>query len=271
MYVLNAITSQSGGSLEELSDETQRICDVQPYFSLFRVAEKQVSDDNNLNKNITSLIGKTLTEFKTLKNPEVNDFRYKMNLLGEEIASKRSTMTLKEKIMYQYPPKLAKNADIPHTVRGRLRAENFWIVAKLPNEDVTFTFDVACTITPMQLLEIILSKKKSKLNLRERSKDYILKIGGQEEYIFGDNPLIQFLYIQDTLSRDAVPAVVVMMLNDVYVFTSPYTPEDDKVSLKSNGKPSKQASTLTLRKRGKHVSSWDIADNFQCKIQVNYL
>lgn len=70
LYVVNAITP-SNVTREELSDETQRICDCQPYFALFRVAEREISDDNNLNKNITSLIGKTLSEFKTLKNPEV--------------------------------------------------------------------------------------------------------------------------------------------------------------------------------------------------------
>ena len=72
MYIIYAIKSPSA-RVEEITDETQRICDVQPYFALFKVAERQeLSEDSKLNENITSLIGKTLSEFKTLKNPEVN-------------------------------------------------------------------------------------------------------------------------------------------------------------------------------------------------------
>lgn len=76
MYIIYAIKSPSA-RVEEITDENQRICDVQPYFALFKVAERQeLSEDSKLNENITSLIGKTLSEFKTLKNPEV---RKKLN------------------------------------------------------------------------------------------------------------------------------------------------------------------------------------------------
>ena len=72
MYVIKAIKSPSA-LLEEILDESQRICDVQPYFALFRISEREEneSEDINLNKNINSLIGKKLDDFKTLKNPEV--------------------------------------------------------------------------------------------------------------------------------------------------------------------------------------------------------
>lgn len=74
MYVIKAIKSPSA-LLEEIADESQRIIDVQPYFALFRIAVRQEneSEDINLNKNINSLIGKKLDDFKTLKNPEVRD------------------------------------------------------------------------------------------------------------------------------------------------------------------------------------------------------
>lgn len=71
LYIIYAIKSPSA-RVEEITDETQRICDVQPFFALFKIAERQeLSEDSKLNENITSLIGKTLSEFKTLKNPEV--------------------------------------------------------------------------------------------------------------------------------------------------------------------------------------------------------
>ena len=74
MYVIKAIKSPSA-LLEEIIDESQRICDVQPYFALFRISERleNESEDINLNKNINSLIGKKLDDFRTLKNPEVHN------------------------------------------------------------------------------------------------------------------------------------------------------------------------------------------------------
>lgn len=199
----------------------------------------------------------------------MNDFRYKINLLGEDIASKRSTMSLKEKILYQYPPKLANSNEIPHTVKMVLeQGEKFLIVAKLSNEDITVTLKVSCLINPTQLMDEIIQKMSTKIkNFRRKvMNDYILKICGQEEYIFGDHPLIQFIYIQDRLSRGEVPTVVVKYVSDVYVFTSNYT-ADPIISRPLNGKLIKTNSS-TLRKKGKHKSSWDIIDNFQVTIQT---
>jgi phosphatidylinositol-4,5-bisphosphate 3-kinase len=232
--------------------------------------KKQETEDENLNKSIITLIGKTLSEFKTLKNPEVNDFRYRISLLGEEIASRRSTMTLKEKILYQYPPKVAKTPEIPQTVRLR-ENQTFWILARLPN-DVSFTIEANCSMYPTQLLEAIFHKKKSKLHIdnkhRHSIKDYILKICGQEEYIYGDHPLIQFLYIQDTLSRNSeVPTVVLMQINDVYVFTSIFRPTEHLERTHSQSITTK-LNTSTLKKKRENICSWDVDENFQCTVHA---
>lgn len=199
----------------------------------------------------------------------MNDFRYKINLLGEDISSKRSTMSLKDKILYQYPPKLANSDEIPHTVKQVLeQGKEFLIVAKLWPEDISVTLKVACDINPKKLMVEIMSKISTKIkNFKRNTKDYILKICGQEEYIFGDHPLIQFLYIQDRLSRGEVPTVVVKVVNEVYVFTTPGVVDSSVIGDGvARGKPAK--STSTLRKKGKHKSSWDINDSFQVTLQT---
>lgn len=196
----------------------------------------------------------------------MNDFRYKINVLGEEIASKRSTMTLRDKILYQYPPKLANTSEVPQAVQPFLKERNdeLKIMAKLPNESISqITLQVSCYMTPSQLLEQIIIKKQLKLkNYRGRITDYILKICGQEEYIFGEYPLIQFLYIQDRLSRGETPIVVVNYVNDVYVFTSSYEP-----IIPTPGKPVKDG-TSTIRKLKKNPTTWEIDENFQINIQT---
>lgn len=72
MYVLCSILPEYPSCKDELTDETKRLCDVKPFFCIFKITEKEVSTNNNITKNITHLIGKPLHEFKDLKNPEVS-------------------------------------------------------------------------------------------------------------------------------------------------------------------------------------------------------
>lgn len=47
----------------------------------------------------------------------------------------------------------------------------------------------------------------------EPASNYVLKVCGREEYLFGDFPLIQFQYIQEMLSRDLVPQVMTVSMD----------------------------------------------------------
>lgn len=197
----------------------------------------------------------------------MNDFRSQISMLGEEISSKRSKMSLREKISYQYPPKLANNDTIPNTVRSfLLPKEEFHLRALLSNDDFKgSTLQVSCRMKPNELMDLIMQKTSSKSSkmkhFQRNAGNYILKICGQEEYIFGDCPLIQFTYIQDKLSRGETPTVVVKYLSDVYVFTSSYVPTAEIQARREANKPT------TLRKKGKIKPSWEITECFQVTIQ----
>lgn len=248
-----------------MHDESKRICDIQPYFCMFRVTSKQVAVNNKLNKNINCLIGKSLNDCKIINNPEVNDFRYKMNLLADEISTKRHKMTLVEKLAYQYPLRLASCTEIPENVKKRLRNDHFVLVAKFHNDETSsFTFNVPYYITPAKMLDMVLAKKALTMNAKgDRASDYILKVCGQDEYLFGDYPLVQFLYIQDTLSRVGVPTLVVKPLVNVDVF------EDSTYqSTKDFMRTSKQQAVCTLRKKVRQILSWEIDMPFQCHIHI---
>lgn len=108
-YVVSVISNFGDKAKnEEICDETVRLRDVQPYFCLLKIAEKRISVDNPLEKDITHLIGKPVEEFKSLNNPEVNDFRHRMGVVAERVSTERTKMSWQELLMYQYPPRLAK-------------------------------------------------------------------------------------------------------------------------------------------------------------------
>lgn len=65
------------------------------------------------------------------------------------------------------------------------------------------------TTTPDQLMMQILNKRAMTLKTRnEKCSDFTLKVCGREEYIVGSHPLIDFAYIQDSLSQDLNPVLI---------------------------------------------------------------
>jgi len=68
---------------------------------------------------------------------------------------------------------------------------------------------VGLITTPDQLLMQILNKRAMTLKTRnEKCSDFTLKVCGREEYIVGPHPLIDFAYIQDSLSQDLNPILI---------------------------------------------------------------
>lgn len=125
---------------------------------------------------------------------------------------------------------------------------------------VSFTFQIAHTITPLKLLEVILTKRSNTLKTRGDPNDYTLKVCGQEEYLIGDNiPLIQFGYIQDCLAKDVTPVLVTFSKQSIPMDQDSAFDNPDVDTLQRT-KPS--SSTLTLRKKGKHISAWKIEEPF---------
>lgn len=65
------------------------------------------------------------------------------------------------------------------------------------------------TTTPDQLMIQILTKRAIKLRARnEKCSDFALKVCGREEFIVGSHPLIDYAYIQDSLSQDLIPILI---------------------------------------------------------------
>lgn len=113
-------------------------------------------------------------------------------------------MSIIDKIAYQFPPRLSNSPDMPEIVKQRLRQNHFVLVALFQNsQEMKFTLSIAYNTTPNKLLEQILHKKSLATGSKthnDRLSDYIIKVCGHDEYIFGDYPLTQFLYIRDTIS-----------------------------------------------------------------------
>lgn len=203
--------------LEEFADENRRICDIKPFANLLKITEcSSDKADKALNTQISHLIGKGLHEFDSLKSTEVNDFRWKMRLFGEDIGKKRQNQTWQERLKYQFPPRLAPNSIVPRNILSRLREGNFVVQIKFENTETFFTRNVHYMTIPEKLMETILNKRSITLNTKdEKTSDFVLKVVGQDEFLIGDYPLVQFKYVQESLSRDCTPTFVLVAAENV--------------------------------------------------------
>lgn len=123
----------------------------------------------------------------------------------------------------------------------------------------TFTFQIAHTSTPHQLIVQFLTKRANRQlsKVEEKPSDFCLKVCGQEEYLIGNYPLINFIYIQECLSRDVTPVIVVVNSNTIDIDNN------------NNNDIKLTPTTLTLRSnnKNKRESAWKIKDKF--KFNVN--
>lgn len=188
-------------NVEPFTDETKRLCELQPYFCLLRLGERSepttISSDYELSKLVSNMIGKSFEEYSAQRSAEEDDFRRKMVMLCDEIEAERAKYSWSEKLLYEHPMRLANTIQMPETIKKRLRNSNFLIVVKLENDETSFTISVNENHTPKTLIDSALSKvRKSQIKVSDRATDYILKVRGRDEYLYGDHPLIQFIYIQ---------------------------------------------------------------------------
>ncbi|KAG5883732.1 hypothetical protein JTB14_024233 [Gonioctena quinquepunctata] len=272
VYIFTYVNSMA--EREKLIDESRRLCDVRPTGAVLIITECRGDNaDDSINISIGHLIGKRLQEFDALNSSEINDFRFKMARMGDELAQARLKQTWVERLNYQFPPRISKQSYILNETLNENR--NINISTKFDYElnhfekeimQSSFTFNVPPNIKPKKLLEMILYKRATILNKRnERVSEYILKVCGQDEFLFGDNEIIEFQYIQDCLSKDIIPTLVTIHVDRVPVFQSN---DYESLDIFEHKKPrsTSYSSTNTLRKKKNSVSSWDVTDSYVVRV-----
>lgn len=279
-YTFSAITNFGAKAInQEITDEQRRLCDVQPYFCLLQVIAKKKTTDNQLDKHITELIGKPVQDFQLLNNPEVNDFRYKIAVLTEQIATERTHMTLSQKLTYQFPPRLADSAHAPDNTLEYIRNHEILLMARYEGDDTeqllgqSITVKVPVDASPTEVLNILF--RKSAFKRKREDTGYILKVYGRDEYVYGDYPIIQFLYVQEQLALGETPSFITLPIQNVAIFkesiyqrcsvaeaAAAITADKHDIAVRL------PTTTHTLKKREQHVTSWSIVQKFQIHIHA---
>ncbi|XP_030764150.1 phosphatidylinositol 4,5-bisphosphate 3-kinase catalytic subunit delta isoform-like [Sitophilus oryzae] len=266
VYIFKIINSMA--EEEELIDESRRINDIRPIGGVLIITEcRGNSTDNSINVAIGHLIGKGLQDFDALNSTEINDFRFKMRKVGDEIFKQRHKGTWLDKLLHQFPPRVAKidkvcNQFSRESMQIRIYCKSEYDIPESTKEILQhrFDFEVDCSSTPNKLLEMVLSKRATVLNIKnQKILEYVLKICGRDEYLLGYYPLLQFQYIQDCLSYSERPSFLIVHVDRIPVVNSIYANIDPLESRKSR---TSYNLSNTLRKKKNMKSSWDINDSY---------
>lgn len=135
-YIFAYVDAESC-SQKEVDDEEIRLCDASPFGELLRLLErKEDSAALELDEQIGQLIGKSLKDFDALCNPEVNEFRYRMRTLCEEIVKTRQCNSWLDKMRYAYPTAVETFEKIPDYFQRRI-GDNSCIQVKVSFESAS--------------------------------------------------------------------------------------------------------------------------------------
>ncbi|XP_051787384.1 phosphatidylinositol 4,5-bisphosphate 3-kinase catalytic subunit delta isoform isoform X4 [Erpetoichthys calabaricus] len=181
---------------EEIEDEQRRLCDVRPFFCVLQLVGREGNRiEKQINSQISLLIGKGLHEFHSLKNLEVNDFRTKIRPFCEEKAMDRQRLTWYPWMMCNYPFELEPYPKLPETgVLKSRSSKKFMVNVKFENSEESFTLQISPQDVPLTLMQSALKKRAMVFREPKQDKvtDYVLKVNGRLEFIYGDYPLYQF-------------------------------------------------------------------------------
>ncbi|CAG5132799.1 unnamed protein product, partial [Candidula unifasciata] len=195
------------GEREEVLDESQNLEELQPFLGLFQVVKKKGdTTSKTLDKNINFLIGRGLQKQESFQAAEINHFREKMMTLCREITAQRRSQTPLEKFMWRYPVRLRSTADLPKELEGRITNDCIVVDIGFGDSGVCYKLRVNHLWTPQETVHAALIKRSNNLGVPlEDSELYLLKVIGQEEFLYGDYPLIQFKYVYQCLVKNTAP------------------------------------------------------------------
>ncbi|RXM30673.1 Phosphatidylinositol 4,5-bisphosphate 3-kinase catalytic subunit beta isoform [Acipenser ruthenus] len=182
---------------EELEDESRRLCDVRPFLPALKLVTRNCGRaEKLLDSKIGVLISKGLHELDALQDPEVKEFRAKMLRISEEWM---------EWLQCSFCPLLEPS--VPDNILDKLHGGQIVIAVRFDNSQIV-SLKVSPHTSPSALTEQALRKwltTHGKEEEEANSNNFVLRVSGRLEYLFGDHPLIQFKYIRNCVTNNESP------------------------------------------------------------------
>lgn len=225
------------------------------------------SEEQDFNNTLGYLMGVTWGNYLKLSNDELYMTRRKLTNVRRLAVSTRNTLA------YAMEPYL-EACTLPTSLLDKLREGRFIVSIYAPNKSST-KIPVHMDDYPAAVLKVYFARLTPALRTafdipeEKTYMDYVMKVCGSDDYIWGNFRIIDFLYIRECLSRDKEPSLALCYpLNED---DDEVLPEHDPWNLvdESTGVTEEHQQLTILNKNHNEIvafSLWDMKRNFQLKV-----
>lgn len=223
------------GEKEEILDESQNLNDVRPFWPVLKLVEKRGDKTSKtMDRRVNTLIGKGPHKLDSFQPAEMEHFRRKMTDLCQGINTTRRGQTAMEKFQWRHPLRLRNSPQVPKQLESRLENNCIVIDVGLQESGVCTKLKLSAEAYPEEAVRMLLTKRPMIGSLSGTQDDYILKVYGLDEFIYGDYPLVQFKYVYQCLVKNTAPQMWLVSkhsLSDI----APPVPERPRASISQSG------------------------------------
>ena len=200
-YIFAGVNQES--KLEEFYDETRHFCDL----GLFMAMLKLVKPVCNIQMRIPDMVlstavGVRIDEIESNRSEEIISARRNLLSFAKTVVIKRENAPVEIRAQYLYPPEIEINAFLDENLTQTRREVNccVWLPWK-DSMKQSCTIRISITSTVSDLIERVLLENLRKNDLsavefdaevKLRKDKYIIKICGEEQFLFGDHALFHY-------------------------------------------------------------------------------
>ncbi|XP_077998309.1 phosphatidylinositol 4,5-bisphosphate 3-kinase catalytic subunit alpha isoform-like [Glandiceps talaboti] len=226
-YIFVSITQDA--EREEFYDESRRLCDLRLFQPILKVIEPEGNrEEKMLNYDIALALGMSTAEFDSLKDPEVIDFRRNILYMCKDVIDHREAGGNLSQAMHVYPPSVESSADLPDHLAKKLDKGQIivqiWVISAAGDKQ-KYTIKINHNALPEDVIAETIRKKTRSMDLTQQQQQrcvdeykgtYVLKVCGCDEYLLGTYPITQYKYIQQCISKEDYPQLMLMSKESVF-------------------------------------------------------
>lgn len=172
-----------------------------------------------LNKKIGSLIGFGLYRFDYLKDFEVDVFRRNMVILRQDEIRKR------DPLYYTLQPSVDSSPASATLLQRLGTGMKIHFRLHVQNQKMVKTLACAVNESPAKIISQFLDKNRFGAMATTKPQDFVLKVVGANEFLVGENPIIDFSHIRKCLMREERIELSLVPLNTISLAQPPLLEE----------------------------------------------
>ncbi|XP_045207446.2 phosphatidylinositol 4,5-bisphosphate 3-kinase catalytic subunit beta isoform-like isoform X2 [Mercenaria mercenaria] len=242
------------GEREEVMDESLRLSEIRPIGKFLRLQERHDDEGHQtIDRQISSLLGSKLTmEMHAMPRIEVDDFRKRMfDFALSKVPQQNDFQAVFEN---KHPLQLRSSDHLPDELMKKLNNGYLVVSVRIQEAKTKFLIQSHVKESPEMIIDNAVCKwhNRSVRNFY----DYVLKVVGQEDYLYGKTALQQFKYVYSCIQRNMAPEFWLVNRKSIL-----------SVDPSSRQRPLPKLPQYHMLNKHQDALVWDIEDCFEFQVK----